>query len=337
MLSSALIRSLKMSNRPKVFISRSDYPEAGIKLLRDRCEIEVYNSLEKDVPTNELLNKLVGKDALFITSKNKINKEVVEAAGKNGVKVIATMSVGLDHIDLEAIKRTSIKIGYTPDVLTEATAELTVALLLATSRRIVEGHKTIVSGEWKMWTPTFMCGQGLYKSIVGFVGFGRIGQSIAKKLIPFGTSKILYSGPRRKHEGDQLGAEFIDFDSLLQQSDFVIVTCPLTSETEGIFTAEKFSLMKRSAIFINSARGAIVDQESLVHALKNKIIAAAGLDVMTPEPLPKDHPLVSLDNCVLTPHIGSATLETRDEMCILTAKNILAALDGEKMPAEYIL
>ncbi|CAH1396754.1 unnamed protein product [Nezara viridula] len=211
------LQSLKMSNRPKVFISRSDYPEAGIKLLRDRCEIEVYNSLEKDVPTNELLNKLVGKDALFITSKNKINKEVVEAAG------------------------------------------------------------------------------------------------------------------------DQLGAEFIDFDSLLQQSDFVIVTCPLTSETEGIFTAEKFSLMKRSAIFINSARGAIVDQESLVHALKNKIIAAAGLDVMTPEPLPKDHPLVSLDNCVLTPHIGSATLETRDEMCILTAKNILAALDGEKMPAEYIL
>ncbi|CAH1396755.1 unnamed protein product [Nezara viridula] len=188
------LQSLKMSNRPKVFISRSDYPEAGIKLLRDRCEIEVYNSLEKDVPTNELLNKLVGKDALFITSKNKINKEVVEAAG------------------------------------------------------------------------------------------------------------------------DQLGAEFIDFDSLLQQSDFVIVTCPLTSETE-----------------------AIVDQESLVHALKNKIIAAAGLDVMTPEPLPKDHPLVSLDNCVLTPHIGSATLETRDEMCILTAKNILAALDGEKMPAEYIL
>ncbi|CAH1396757.1 unnamed protein product [Nezara viridula] len=148
------LQSLKMSNRPKVFISRSDYPEAGIKLLRDRCEIEVYNSLEKDVPTNELLNKLVGKDALFITSKNKINKEVVEAAG------------------------------------------------------------------------------------------------------------------------DQLGAEFIDFDSLLQQSDFVIVTCPLTSETE-----------------------AIVDQESLVHALKNKIIAAAGLDVMTPEPLPKDHPLVSLDNC----------------------------------------
>ncbi|CAH1396759.1 unnamed protein product [Nezara viridula] len=138
------LQSLKMSNRPKVFISRSDYPEAGIKLLRDRCEIEVYNSLEKDVPTNELLNKLVGKDALFITSKNKINKEVVEAAGKNGVKVIATMSVGLDHIDLEAIKRTSIKIGYTPDVLTEATAELTVALLLATSRRIVEGHKTIV-------------------------------------------------------------------------------------------------------------------------------------------------------------------------------------------------
>lgn len=325
-----------MANRPKVLICRSDFPEAGIKLLRDRCELEIYNSSEKSLSTDELLNKLVGKDALFITSMNKINKEVIESAAKNGVKVIGTMSVGLDHIDLEAAKRNSIKIGYTPDVLTEATAELTVAVLLATSRRIVEGNNLIVRGEWKMWNPTFMCGRGLYKSVVGFVGFGRIGQSIAKKLISFGTSKILYSGPRRKPEGDQLGAEFTDFDSLLQQSDFVIVTCPLTPETKGIFTAEKFSLMKRSGIFINTARGGIVDQEALVHALKNKIIAAAGLDVMTPEPLPKDHPLVNLDNCVLTPHIGSATLETRDEMAILTARNILAALDGEKMPAEYI-
>ncbi|CAH1396760.1 unnamed protein product [Nezara viridula] len=336
-----------MANRPKVLVCRPDFPEGGIKLLRDRCDVEIYNS-ENEIPDEVLLKKMVGKDALFVSGRKRITKEVIESAGdqlgaeyidldnllrqsdfvivacpltpeteaivdhealvhalknkiiaaagldvmdpeplpidhpligldncaKNGVKVIATMSVGLDHIDLGEIKRTSIKIGYTPDVLTEATAELTVALLLATSRRVVEGHKTIVSGEWKMWTPTFMCGRGLYKSIVGFVGLGRIGQSIAKKLIPFGPSKILYSGPRRKLEGDQLGAEFVDFDSLLRQSDFVIVMCPLTSETE-----------------------AIVDQESLVHALKNKIIAAAGLDVMTPEPLPKDHPLVSLDNC----------------------------------------
>nr|XP_024218323.1 glyoxylate reductase/hydroxypyruvate reductase [Halyomorpha halys] len=336
MLIRSLLRFHKMANRPKVFISRSDFPEAGVKLLRDRCEVEIHNDVN-DASTDVILKKLVGTDAIFITSKSKITKEVVESAAKNGLKIISTMSVGLDHIDLEAVKGTSIKIGYTPNVLTEATAELTVAVLLATSRRIVEGHNTVVGGEWKLWTPTFLCGQGLYKSVAGLVGFGRIGQSIAKKLMSFGTSKILYTGPRRKVEGDQLGAEFVDFDSLLRQSDFVIVTCPLTPETQGIFTAEKFSLMKRSAIFINSARGGIVDQEALIHALKNKIIAAAGLDVMTPEPLPKNHPLMKLDNCVLTPHIGSATWETRDEMSILTAKNILAALDGEKMPAEYIL
>ncbi|XP_014270248.1 glyoxylate reductase/hydroxypyruvate reductase [Halyomorpha halys] len=330
------ILCLKMAKRPKVFVSRSDYPEAGIKLLRDRCEVEMHSGIEDPAP-EELLPKLVGTDALFVDTQTKITKEVIETAAKNGLKIISTMSVGLDHIDLEAVKKTSIKIGHTPNVLTEATAELTVALLLATSRRVVEGHNTIVRGEWNLWTPTFLCGRGLYKSVVGIVGFGRIGQSVAKKLISFETSKILYSGPRRKLEGDQLGAQFVDFDKLLQQSDFVIVTCPLTPETRGIFTAEKFLLMKRSAIFINSARGGIVDQEALIHALKNKIIAAAGLDVMTPEPLPEDHPLVKLDNCVLTPHIGSNTEETLNGMAILAAKNILATLDGEKMPAEYIL
>lgn len=325
-----------MTNRPKVLVCRSDFPEAGIKLLRDRCEVEIYKSIDEDIPTNELLNKIVGKYALFVSGRRKITKEIIECAAKNGVRVISTMSIGLDHIDLEALKRTSIKLGYTPQVF-EAAAELTVGLLLATSRRVVEGYQTIVRGEWKEWTPTFMCGRGVYKSVVGFVGLGRIGQSVAKKLITFGPSKILYSGPRRKPEGDLLGAEFIDLDGLLRLSDFVIVTCPLTPETKGMFTAEKFSMMKASAIFINTTRGGIVDHEALVNALKNKIIAAAGLDVMTPEPLPKDHPLANLDNCVLTPHIGSATFETRDEMSIITAKNILAALDGEKMPAEYIL
>ncbi|CAH1396765.1 unnamed protein product [Nezara viridula] len=324
-----------MANRPKVLVCRPDFPEGGIKLLRDRCDVEIYNS-ENEIPDEVLLKKMVGKDALFVSGRKRITKEVIESAAKNGVKVICSMSIGLDHIDLEALKRTSIKLGHTPQVF-ESTAEHTVALLLATSRRVVEGHQLILRGEWKMWTPTFMCGRGLYKSIVGFVGFGRIGQSVAKKLITFGISKILYSGPRRKLEGDQLGAEYIDLDNLLRQSDFVIVACPLTPETEGMFTAEKFSLMKRSAIFINTTRGAIVDHEALVHALKNKIIAAAGLDVMDPEPLPIDHPLIGLDNCVLTPHIGSATYGTRDVMCIITAKNIIAALHGEKMPAEYIL
>lgn len=321
------------THKPKVFVSRSDFPEIGISLLKERCDIDLWPSEKGEISREDFLQRIAGKDALLICSHDKINEEVITAAGKN-LKVISTISVGLDHIDIDVVQKHSIKLGYVPNVLTEAVAELTIALLLAASRRMLEANKTISRKEWK-WTPTWMCGRGLSGSTVGLVGFGRIGQSIAKKLLAFDVTRILYSGPREKTEAKSLGAVYVGFDDLLRESDFVIVTCPLTKETAGMFTREKFSLMKRSAIFVNSARGGVVDQDALVYALENKLIRGAGLDVMTPEPLPADHPLVTMENCVLTPHIGSATIETRNEMCLLGVNNILAVFDGADMPAEY--
>lgn len=325
---------MSTGSKPKVFLTRSDYPKEGIELLRERCDLDMWPE-EGAIPHSELLKRVKGANALYIALCDKVNKEVIEAAGKD-LKVVATISVGVDHIDVNALRKAGIRVGYTPNVLTEATAELTVAILLATSRRLFQASKELRTGGWTTWSPLWMCGPALSGSTVGIYGMGRIGISVAKKLLAFNVSHVLYSGRGRKQEGDEIGARFVDLDTLCKESDFVIVTCALTPETKGIFTAEKFALMKPSAIFINTSRGTVVDQDALVDALKNKVIAAAGLDVMSPEPLPLDHPLTKLDNCVLIPHIGSATNEARRDMSILTAKNILAALDDQPMPAELI-
>lgn len=267
---------------------------------------------------------------------DKIDKEVIEKAPN--LKVIATMSVGYDHLEVEEIKKRGIKIGYTPEVLTDATAELTVALLLATSRRLLEASNEARNGGWQAWSPFWMCGPGLGGSVVGIVGFGRIGQEVAKRLKPFNVQKIIYHNrSERAKEAKEIGAVRVAFDDLLKESDFVIVTCSLTPETKGLFGEGAFKKMKSTAVFVNTSRGAIVDQDALIRALQNKTIWAAGLDVMTPEPLPLDSPLFKLSNCVILPHIGSASIETRNYMAILTAKNIIAGLKGEKLPAELVV
>lgn len=244
------------------------------------------------------------------------------------------MSVGFDHIDVPEVQSRGIKIGYTPDILTDATAELTVALLLATSRRLIEAREELYTGGWKAWSPFWMCGPGLSKSTVGIVGFGKIGQAIASRLKPFNVSKFLYHGRSDKKEASQFNAIRVSFDELLVQSDFVIVCCSLTPETKEMFDEAAFKKMKSTAIFVNSSRGGVVNQDDLIKALESKTILAAGLDVMTPEPLPLDSRLLKLKNCVLLPHIGSASIDTRIDMAVLTANNIVNALKGENMPAE---
>lgn len=263
---------------------------------------------------------------------DKIDKEVLDKASK--LKVIATMSVGFDHLDITEIKKRQIKVGYTPNILTDATAELTVALLLATSRRLLEANQEARNGGWQAWSPFWMCGPGLGGSTVGIVGFGRIGIEVAKRVKPFNVKEILYFNRSVKKEADEIGAKKVAFDELITRSDFVICCCALTPETEGIFNKEAFNKMKKTAVFVNTSRGAVVDQSALVNALTNGDIWAAGLDVMTPEPLPLDHPLFTLKNCVILPHIGSACIETRNDMAILTANNIIAGLNGQKLPAE---
>lgn len=232
-------------------------------------------------------------------------------------------------------KKRGIRIGYTPDVLTDATAELTLALLLATSRRLIEAHKEVFNGGWKAWSPSWMCGPGLKNSTVGIIGFGRIGQEVAKRIVPFKPIRILYQNrSERAAEAKEINAERVTFDELLINSDFIIITCALTSETTNLFNEAAFAKMKKTAILVNTSRGGFIDQTALYYALKRGQIRAAGLDVTTPEPLPLDSPLLSLPNCVILPHIGSADIDTRIEMSRITACNILAGLKGVKMISE---
>lgn len=288
------------------------------------------------VPRSELKKNLVDADALFCLLSDKIDKELLDVA--TNLKVLGTMSVGYDHLAVDELKRRSIKIGYTPDILTDSTAELTVALLLATSRRLLESNDEAKTGGWKAWSPFWMCGPGLNGSTVGIVGFGRIGQEVAKRLKPFNVKHIIYyNRSEREKEAKEIGAERADFETLLQRSDFVIVTCALTPETSSIFNENAFKKMKPTAVFVNTSRGGVVDQNALIEALQKKTIWAAGLDVMTPEPLPLDSPLFKLKNCLILPHIGSACIETRNKMALLTVQNIVNGLKGEKMPAELII
>lgn len=246
------------------------------------------------------------------------------------------MSVGFDHIDVAECRRRNIRIGYTPDVLTDATAELTVGLLLATSRRLLEAAAEVRSGGWAAWSPSWMCGQGLAGSVVGIVGFGRIGQEVARRLQPFRPARLLFSNrsAARADEAREIGAQRVEFEELLALSDFVVLTCALTAETTHLINAATLKRMKRTAILVNTARGAMVDQAALFEALRSGGIRAAGLDVTTPEPLPLDSPLLGLPNCVVLPHIGSADERTRVEMARITADNIVRGLRGEEMVAE---
>jgi len=312
-----------------VFVS-AVIPQEALSLLKQECEVSEWGNDLKLITPQELINQAKGKDGVVCILDDKIDKNVIDSIGPS-LKAIATMSVGFDHIDLKECAARGIAVGNTPGVLTETTAELAVSLLLAAARRIPEGINAVKNGEWKHWRPTWLCGTDIFGSTVGIVGMGRIGLATAKRLKAFGC-EIIYSGTTPKPEADQLGAKFVDFDTLLKSSDFISVHCPLTPKTKNLFNDETFSKMKPSAIFVNTSRGPVVDQEALYKALKEGKIRAAGLDVTTPEPLPPSNPLLSLQNCVIVPHIGSATSKTRDIMAKMTVKNVIAGVKGQTMP-----
>ncbi|XP_066153376.1 glyoxylate reductase/hydroxypyruvate reductase [Euwallacea fornicatus] len=321
--------------KPQVYVTRQINKEA-IDILNQSCEVSYWTG-PGPVPRDELLKNIKNKSGLFCMLTDRIDSNVLNEAGHN-LKVVATMSVGYDHLDVHEIKKRGIKMAYTPDILTDATAELAVALLLATSRRLLEANLEARTGGWKAWSPFWMCGPGLKGSTVGIVGFGRIGQEIAKRLKPFAPSRIVYYNRSDKLEAAQeIGATRVTFEELLSQSDFISVSCSLTPDTKELFNEAAFKKMKNSAVFVNTSRGGVVDQDALTKALETRSIWGAGLDVMTPEPLPLDHPLFKLKNCVILPHIGSASTETRNDMGILTARNIVAALKGEPLLTELIV
>ena len=315
--------------KPTVVVTRQ-LPQAAIAPILEKCNARYWDS-EEPIDRNTLLEWVEGTDGLYCLLTETIDDELLDAAGP-GLRVVATMSVGYDHVDASALGRRGILLGNTPGVLTATTAELALGLLLATARRLPEGTRAVQDGTWPSWRPMWMTGRDIHGSTVGLVGLGRIGAAFARMLGGF-DCRIIYTGPREKPAAAQeVGATFVAMDTLLQESDFVAVHCPLNDQTRSLFSAEAFRKMKPTAILINTSRGGVVDQEALYEALAQGEIAAAGLDVTDPEPLPADHPLVSLDNCVILPHIGSATVATRTKMAVMTTENLLAGVEGRPLP-----
>lgn len=322
------LRNMSSNNKPVVYITRNIPPE-GMRLLESEdFELRQWQS-DDPVPRKMLTTNIRDADALLCLLTDQIDEELMEEA-KKPLRVVSTMSVGYDHIDISACQRRNIPVGFTPGVLTEATAELTLGLLLTTSRRLVEASGKVKDGSWGTWSPLWMCGTTLVGATVGIVGLGRIGEAVGRRLLPFGVASILYYGRTKRPEAaSSLVATFTpDFDAFLAASDFVVVTCALTPETQNMFDANAFKKMKKTAIFINTSRGGLVHQKDLYEALRDGEIGAAGLDVTTPEPLPTDDQLLTLPNCVVLPHVGSATNATRNAMSLLAAKNIVNGLKG---------
>ena len=314
---------------PTVFVTRT-IPQPAIERLRAACTVRQWQS-DDPIGRAALLEQVAGVDGIFCLLTERIDGELLDAAGPQ-LKVVSTMSVGYDHVDVAALAERGVLLGNTPGVLTETTADLALALLLAAARRLPEAWAAVKAGAWGPWQPEWMTGRDLHGSTVGIVGLGRIGAAVGRRLLGFGCT-LLYSGPRPRPDlAEPLGASFVPFERLLAESDFVTVHCPLNDQTRGLFDAAAFARMKPSAVLVNTSRGPVVNQEALYQALRSGQIAAAGLDVTTPEPLPADHPLLSLPNCVVLPHIGSATTATRTQMALMAAENLVAGVLGWELP-----
>ncbi len=305
-------------------------PQAALEMLHATDFNVRHYVAGPAIPRPELLAQARGAAGIYCLINDRIDSEVLDAAGPS-LRVVSTMSVGYDHVDVAACAARGVAVGNTPGVLTETTADLTLALLLATARRIPEAVAAVHDGSWGAWKGEWMAGRDLFGSTVGIVGMGRIGQAVARRLAGFGC-RLLYTGPSPKAEAEALGARFVSLEALLAESDFVTLHCPLNAHTHHLIDAATLAQMKPTAMLINTTRGGVVDQDALYAALRAGTIAAAGLDVTTPEPLPTDHPLLTLRNCVVLPHIGSATIATRTRMAQMAAQNLIAGVRGEALP-----
>ena len=315
--------------RPKVFIARQ-IPDAGLKLLAESCELDIWP--ERLPPSPDVLrDKVRGCEGLISLLTDRIDASVMDAAPQ--LKVISNFAVGVNNIDVPAATARRIPVGNTPGVLTEATADIAVTLLLAAARRLGESVADAKAGRWLTWEPLGWLGQELSGRTLGIVGMGRIGFATAKRLHHGWGMKVIYTARAPKPEVDrELGATCVDFDTLLQQSDFVSVHVDLNPTTKGLFGADAFAKMKPTAVFVNTARGPHVDQVALANALRSGTIFAAGIDVTEPEPLPPNHELYAIPNCVIAPHIASATVPTRNAMAIKCANNLLAGILCQRLP-----
>ena len=321
---------MPMPSLPRVFVTRQ-IPENGLAALRSAADVTVWP--EPLPPSRDaLLQHAAGCAGLLTLLSDRIDAAVMDAAGP-GLKVISNYAVGYNNIDVAEATRRGIAVGNTPGVLTDATADLAVALTLAAARCLVTSERDIRAGKWKTWEPLGWLGVELAGKTLGIVGLGRIGMATARRLCGGWGMKLLYHGRSDNTAAQrELGAQRVGFEELLGRADVISVHCSLGEQTQGMFNAAAFRQMKSSAVFVNTARGQIVVQDDLVAALRDGTIFAAGLDVTDPEPLPAEHPLMSLPNCVVTPHIGSATDAARAAMADIAAANLLAGLRGETLP-----
>ena len=314
--------------KQKIFLTRTLH-DFALKELKKKFEVDVHTG-KIPIPQNTLKSKIKNLDGLICFPYDKINKEVLQYAEK--LKVISTFSVGYDHIDLDFAKENKIRVGYTPEVLTDATADMAFGLLLDSLRRISEGDRIIRKGKWKqIYGAHDYVGFDLQGKTLGIMGLGRIGKTLAKRAKAF-DMKIIYHNRNKisRDEERKLGVKYTKFDKLITQSDIISIHVPHTKETNQIFNMKILKKMKKTAFLINTSRGKIVNEKDLVTALKQKIIAGAGIDVFEIEPIKKNHPFMKLENLVMSPHVGSSTKETRIQMAELTVKNLIYGMNGKK-------
>ena len=315
----------------RVFVTRK-LPGANFAdLLNDQAfDLNVWP--EELPPSREtLLERSAGVDGLLCLITDRIDEVVLDAAGPQ-LRVVSQMAVGVDNIDVAACSARGIPVGNTPGVLTETTADLSWALLLASARRVVEAAEYVKSGQWHTWTPTQLAGVDIHGGTLGIVGFGAIGQAIARRAQGFGMRVLCWNRSPRPTEASAVGAEQCSFEHLLEQSDFVCVSVALTEDTRNLIGTDALAKMKSSAILINTARGPIVDESALATALEQGQIAGAGLDVTAVEPISLDSPLLTMRNVTILPHIGSASMATRSKMADMAVVNLRAGLAGERLP-----
>ena len=311
----------------KVFVTRQ-LPPATLDRLDEHCQLEVWGDfLPPDY--EQILQRASRLDGLLCLLTDRIDAQLMDAAPN--LKVISNMAVGYDNIDAAAASQRGIPVGNTPGVLTETTADFAFALLMAVARRIPEAQQYIREGNWQTWHPTVLSGRDIFGATLGIVGFGRIGQAMARRAVGFGMRILVSTGG---HDADirEIGAEKVDLDQLLRESDYVSLHVPLTEDTYHLISERELGLMKPGGILINTARGGVVDSQALYVALQDGQILAAGLDVTEPEPIPLDDPLLTLDNCLVVPHIASASVATRTKMAQMAVDNVIAGIRGERLP-----
>ncbi|MFG6148165.1 2-hydroxyacid dehydrogenase [Halobacillus sp. B23F22_1] len=313
--------------KPYIFITRK-ISEELISPLKEHFEVQMWGSETTPVSKKVLEEEALRADGLLTMLTDQVDEDLLQRASQ--LKIVANMAVGYDNIDVKAANKQNIIVTNTPDVLTDTTADLAFSLLLTTARRMIEAAEYVKKGEWENWSPFLLAGSDVHHKKLGIVGMGRIGETVAKRAKGFDMEVVYYNRSRKKDIEKKLNVRYEEWEELIETSDYVMCLVPLTSETKHLFNIQVFQQMKNSAIFINASRGATMNEEHLYQALTAGEIKGAGLDVFEQEPISSSHPLLSLRQVVCLPHIGSASVETREAMLQLSLSNLKNVLLGEK-------